>query len=91
MTSFREKQPSILPYKIISNEPTKIPYQRLKVFSNIIRLLWRRNSVKDLYHRFPDLANFKSRLAEEKQTKRTSRSSKGSEAATVVWYDQLEE
>ncbi|WP_194850045.1 bacillithiol biosynthesis cysteine-adding enzyme BshC [Nonlabens antarcticus] len=45
---------------------SKIPYQRLRYFSNLIKdYLDQKDSVSSLYHRFPNLENFKDQINEK--------------------------
>ncbi len=46
---------------------SKIPYQRLRYFSNLMKdYLDQRESVKCLYHRFPELQNFEAQINEKR-------------------------
>ncbi|BAO56797.1 bacillithiol biosynthesis cysteine-adding enzyme BshC [Nonlabens marinus] len=46
---------------------SKIPYQRLRYFSKLIKdYLDQKDSVRDLYHRFPDVQNFEAQMEEKR-------------------------
>jgi bacillithiol biosynthesis cysteine-adding enzyme BshC len=70
--------------------PVKIPYQRLRYFSNIIKdYLDKKDSVRDLYHRFPDLTNFKAQLEEKATQKNLSHQRKVLKHQLLSQYDEL--
>jgi bacillithiol biosynthesis cysteine-adding enzyme BshC len=68
----------------------KIPYQHLRYFSNIIKdYLDKKDSVSDLYHRFPDIANFKAQLEEKSAQKNLSHQRKVLKQQLLSQYSEV--